>query len=267
MTMRRQKNALERAYTEAEALGIAVWCEDEAGPYQTIPYPGASWQPEGQPERQPHEYFQEGTAKLLTLLHPKTGQVRVKGVTDTRNVTLHGWLKTELEAILATLPPAAPWLDVEENRRFWESWREGITVKATLSSSLPPLRLLLVMDNLIGHKNPEWLLWCFQRGILPIYTPLGGSWLNMAESIQRLLKRRALDGFYPQQVQTIIDRLEAVARNWNTHPTPFVWGGKRRERRQRSRAKPLHSVGGSGACTRRPLERLNKWRHSSQVTH
>jgi hypothetical protein len=267
MRMDGQKNALERAYTEAEALGIAVWCEDEAGPYQTTPYPGASWQPEGQPQCQPHEYIQDGTAKLLTLLHPKTGQVRVKGVTDTRNVTLHGWLKTELEAILSTLPTPAPRLDVEENRRFWESWREGITVKATLSASLPPLRLLLVMDNLIGHKNPEWLLWCFQRGILPLYTPLGGSWLNMAESIQRLLKRRALDGFYPQQVQTIIDRFEAVARGWNAQPTPFVWGGKRRERRLRARAKQLHPVGGSGACTQRSLERLNKWRRSSQLTH
>lgn len=267
MRIHRQKNALERAYREAEGLGIAVWCEDEAGPYQTIPYPGASWQPEGQPHVQPHEYFQDGTAKLLTLLHPKTGEVRVKGVTDTRNVTLHGWLKTELETILATLPLPASRLEVEENRRFWESWREGVTVKATLSESLPPLRLLLVMDNLIGHKNPDWLLWCFQHGILPIYTPLGGSWLNMAESIQRLLKRRALDGVYPQQVQTIIDRFEAVARGWNAHPTPFVWGGKRRERRLRGRTKQLHPVGGSGACTQRPLERLNKWRRSCQLTH
>jgi hypothetical protein len=127
--------------------------------------------------------------------------------------------------------------------------------------------LLLVMDNRIGHINPEWLLWCFQRGILPIYTPLGGRWLNMAESIQRLLKRRALDGFYPHQVQTIIARFEALARGWNAHPTPFVWGGKRHERRRRARAKPLHPVGGSGACTQRPLERLNKWRRSYQVTH
>ncbi len=90
-------------------MGIAVWCEDEAGPYQTIPYPGASWQPARHPLRQPHEYFQEGTAKMLTLLHPRTGAVRVKGVTNTRNDTLHGWLKTELAAILDTLPePTTP---------------------------------------------------------------------------------------------------------------------------------------------------------------
>jgi len=97
---------IERAYTQAEAMGVAVWCEDEAGPYQTVPYPGASWQPEGEPLRQPHEYFQERTAKMLTLFHPATGQLRVKGTSSTRNAILHPWLKTELTRILAELPPS-----------------------------------------------------------------------------------------------------------------------------------------------------------------
>jgi hypothetical protein len=258
---------IERAYTLAESMDIAVWCEDEAGPYGTVPYPGSSWQPEGHPAVYPHEYVREGTAKMITLFHPRTGEVRVKGVTNTRNETLHGWLKEELTAILATLPEPPPVTDPQGNRRAWESWREGLTVKATLSADLPPLRLLLVMDNLTGHKNPDWLIWCFHQGILPIFTPLGGSWLNMAESIQRILKRRALDGFYPQEVQTIIDRLETVAHGWNTRPTPFEWHGKRRLRRQRARARQLHHVGGSGAVTSRPIERLNQWQRSRQVTH
>jgi hypothetical protein len=258
---------IEQAYTLGETLGIAVWCEDEAGPYGTAPYAGASWQPERQPAEYPHEYFREGTAKMLTLFHPQSGEVRVKGVTNTRNETLHDWLKDELTAILSTLPAPTRMTDPQSNRENWEKWRTGVTVKATLSADLPPLRLLLVMDNLTGHKNPDWLIWCFQHGILPIFTPLGGSWLNMAESIQRVLKRRALDGFYPPDVQTIIDRLEAVARGWNAHPTPFVWNGKRRMRRQRARENTLHRVGGSGAATPHPLERLNHWRRSQQLTH
>lgn len=258
---------IERAYTLAEQMGIAVWCEDEAGPYGTVPYMGQSWQRENTPTQVPHEYFREGTAKLMTLFHPKTGQVRVRGVTNTRNETLHTWLQTELLTILSTLPQPEPLIDPSTNRCLWENWREGLEVKATLSQDLPPLRLLLIMDNLIGHKNPDWLLWCFQHGVLPIYTPLGGSWLNMAESIQRILKRRALDSFYPQDVQTIIDRLEAVARGWNAHPTPFIWNGKRRQRRDRARARRLHRLGGSGATTTRPIARLNKWRSSCQLTH
>ena len=52
--------------------------------------------------------------------------------------------------------------------------------------------MLLVLDNLAGHKTPEFVDWLLANGIMPLYTPLGGSWLNLAESIQRILKRRAL---------------------------------------------------------------------------
>ena len=140
-------------------------------------------------------------------------------------------------------------------------------MKATLSADLPPLRLLLVLDNLVGHKNPDWLIGCFQQGSLPIYTPLGGSWLNMAESIQRILKRRALDGFYPKDVQTIIDRLAAVAQGWNTQPTPFIWNGNRRARRDRPACQTTASCRWVWCGYPRPIEHLNKWRCSQQLTH
>ncbi len=41
--------------------------EDEAWPYQAIPQPGGSWQPESHPVVQPHEYKRGETAKLLIL--------------------------------------------------------------------------------------------------------------------------------------------------------------------------------------------------------
>src|SRR5437016_1078959 len=66
--MRREKNLIGQAYTLAEQEGLPIWAQDEAGPYQTIPYPGYHWQPEGEPSKQPHEYAKNGTAKLLTLL-------------------------------------------------------------------------------------------------------------------------------------------------------------------------------------------------------
>jgi hypothetical protein len=68
---------------------VPVWCQDEAGPYQAIPRPGASWAPVARPRRQPHEYIRGGTAKLLTLLRPATGAVRAKGVTSAPNAVLH----------------------------------------------------------------------------------------------------------------------------------------------------------------------------------
>jgi hypothetical protein len=83
---------------------------------------------------------------------------------------------------------------------------------------------------------------------------VGGSWLNMAESIQRVLKRRALGGQHPTAVAEIMAWFEAVARQWNASPTPFVWGGKRAARRQRQRER-RHRLGGSGAYTRMPVRR------------
>src|SRR5262249_17618936 len=65
-----KRNLIDQAYRIAEGMGIPLWCQDEAGPYQAIPQPGQSWQPEGQPCRQPHEYIRGGTAKLLTLFRP-----------------------------------------------------------------------------------------------------------------------------------------------------------------------------------------------------
>jgi transposase len=135
---------------------------------------------------------------------------------------------------------------------------------------LPPLRLLLIWDNLTGHKTPELVLWLCQHGIMPLYTPLGGSWLNVAEAIQRILKRRALDGQHPQDPAEIGTWFEQTAHAWNQQPTSFVWSGKRRQRR-RKRPGDGHPVGGAAAHTQRPLPRLRKshleHRISWQSTH
>jgi len=214
--------------------------------------------------RQSHEYHRNGTAKMLTLFHPADGQVRVKGVTRTTNAVLHPWLQEELSTVLATLPPAADEQVCAANRANWVVWQEGLRQPITLPEELPRLRLLLIWDNLAGHTTPEMVLWLFRHGIMPLYTPLSGSWLNMTESVQRILKRRALEGQHPQTVEEIIAWLEATARGWNRHPTPFVWGGKRALRRLRWRTRG-HVAGGSGACSRQPVRRRRRTMLRSQL--
>ena len=112
--------------------------------------------------------------------------------------------------------------------------------------------MLLVLDNLAGHRTPAFVCWLFAHGVMPLDTPLGGSWLNVAESIQRVLKRRALDGQHPSTPGEVTGWFEAAAGHWNADPTPFAWGGRRAARRARARAR-RHVVGGSGAETRRPV--------------
>jgi hypothetical protein len=222
--------------------GVAVYCEDEAGPYQTVPRPGQSWEPAGKARRQPHEYERNGTAKLLTLFRPATGMARAKGVTTAANTVLHPWLQAELEQVLAELPDVTtPEADRPPLAR-WETW-EGKPCP-----TLPPLRVILVWDNLAGHLTPDLVIWLYHHGVLPLYTPLSGSWLNMAESLQRIVVRRALDGQHPQTPAQVIAWLEETVVGWNAQPTPFTWHGKRYERRQRARLRRHQRLACSGAA-------------------
>src|SRR4051812_49990819 len=87
---------------------------------------------------------------------------------------------------------------------------------------------------------------------MPLYTPVGGSWLNMAESIERVLKRRALDGQHPHSPAEIGCWFEQTAQRWNEQPTPFVWNGKRRQRRCRPGGDQTHRLGGPWGSTHPP---------------
>jgi len=184
------------------------------------------------------------------LFHPKSGQVRACPVEQATNVILHPWLKEQLTQILEDLPPLPEDARDTWGRRFgdWGFWEE-----AEPQREWPLVRLVLIWDNLAGHKSVELVDWLISQGIVPLYTPLGGSWLNMAESVQRIIVRRALCGQHPQSAAEIMDWLDATVRGWNADPTPFEWGGKRWQRRQRQRER--HKLGGSHAYTRRPVRR------------
>ena len=111
----------------------------------------------------------------------------------------------------------------------------------------PPLRIVLLLDNLAGHRSYDLVRWFFEHGVMPLYTPIGGSWLNMAGSVPRIIVRRALSGQHPKDAQQVIEWLEQTVTGWNADPTPFVWNGKRRRRRERAR---LRRLAGSGAAMR-----------------
>lgn len=245
---------IDRAYRTAEGLGIPVWCEDEAGPDQAIPQPGASWQPVGCPTHRPHEYVRGGTAKLLTLFRPATGAVRARPVAGAPNAVLHPWLRQEVTAILADLPPVPNPAAPERQAAFWW-WGQG-DPPAWLAD-LPPVRLLVVWDNLAGHRTPALVAWLVEQGVWVLPTPLGGSRLNLAEAIQRILVRRALEGQHPVTAQEVMTRLAEQVAGRNADPTPFAWGGKRTARRQRARAR-RHALGGAAGYTRRPLPRRRR---------
>ena len=221
----------------------------------------------GCPKRLPHEYIREGTAKLMTLFHPASGKVRVKGVPGTPNKVLHAWLQQEIEDILNGLPVDSG-LPVEPDK--WLQWQQGLSVRLTSAENLPRLRMLLIMDNLSGHLTPSLRRWLLEHGVLPLYTPIGGSWLNLSESMQHILVQRALAGQDLHMPEQIIFNLEQAAQAWNKNPTPFTWGGRRHVRRQRARER-MHRLAASGACVLRPLRRsraaVAQWQKAWRTTH
>jgi len=187
---------------------------------------------------------------MLTLFRPATGEARVLTVEQATHAILHPWLQRELAQILAGLPPVT----AKQAQGFGRQFRDwGYGEDATCEAGWPPVRLILLWDNLAGHHTPSLVAWCLSKGILPLYTPLGGSWLNLAESFQRIIFHRALCGQHPQSAQEIMDWLNATVRGWNADPTPFEWGGKRWQRRQRQRER--HRLGGARGYTRRPVRR------------
>jgi len=177
------------------------------------PLPGKA----GRPQREDHEYERKGTRNLFIFCEPQAGW---RHVTVTERRTKHDFAQQ------------MQWL-VDERYPHAEVIR-------------------VILDNLNTH-GPGSLYEVFEpaearRLVEKLefhYTPKHGSWLNMAESVQRILVRRALDGQHPQDAPEVIRWLEETVAGWNRHPTPFVWNGKRRARRRRAR---LRRLGGSGAA-------------------
>ena len=170
--------------------------------------------------------------------------MRATGVRSAPNAVRHPWLQAELERVLAALPPVTEPADTPPLLARWETWlgpyRYG-------PQPMPPLRLILIWDTLAGHLSAQFVLWLYQHGVLPLYTPLSGSWLNLAESVQRILARRALAGQHPHTPEEISTGVEATVAGGNADPTPFTWGGKRADRRQRARVRRHQRLAGSGA--------------------
>lgn len=144
---------------------MPVWCHDAAGPSQAIPPPGPSWQPEGHPASQPDEYLRGGTAKLLTLFRPATGEVRAAPVRSAPTTVLHPWLMAALAAIRAACPPG-PDPPVPGTRGI--DWRLPDHTPILPLAAVPPLPLLLVWDHLAGDQTATMGQWCLAHGSVPL---------------------------------------------------------------------------------------------------
>src|SRR6266702_8923885 len=219
--------------------------------------------------------FNEASLSALDDL-PRSGHPRSYGPTERARIIQElrrsplrkedgtaTWSLSTLQRTLREAPDGLPQVStftllytIHEAGYSWQksrTWCEtGKTLRKPAADQLdrffPPVRMLLIWDNLAGHKSHSLVQWCAEHGILLLSTPSAGSWLNMAESMQRIIKRRALQGQHTYDVEILKQWLTDAVVGWNRHPTPFIWGGKRHARRDRAYAR-RHRMGGSGATT------------------
>ena len=80
---------------------------------------------------------------------------------------------------------------------------------------LPPLRAILIWDNLAGHLSWSIVRWLFQHGVMPLYTPLSGSWPGTLSVMLRVLRagERTSDSLCQAPMERCCWRTSAVGRN------------------------------------------------------
>lgn len=94
--------------------------------------------------------------------------------------------------------------------------------------------MLLVWDNLTGHDTVDVILWLVAHGIMPLFTPLGGSYLNIVEIeiaiiTRECLRRRAGDK------ATLERQVAALEAERNEQRRTITWSFTTYDARQKVR--------------------------------
>jgi hypothetical protein len=107
-------------------------------------------------------------------------------------------------------------------RRGTSNWQQGLQVHITLPPVLSAPRLLLVWHRPQGNWTPELIGEVSLHDFMPLDTPLCGSWLNMAKSMQRIMVRRALTGQYPQTPEKSLRYWKRPSMHRTNSPRSYV---------------------------------------------
>lgn len=106
--------------------------------------------------------------------------MRAEAVQQSNNAILHPWLKRERTAILKQCPPAPEVIPIG---RRWQDW-DIYPAADQLDRFFPPVRMLLIWDNLAGQKSHSIVQWCPEQCILLLSTPLqvpGSTWRSQCK--------------------------------------------------------------------------------------
>jgi hypothetical protein len=122
-----------------------------------------------------------GTAKLLTLFRPATGEVRAKGVLSAPNAVLHPWLQEQLQTILAQLDqePLAVRVPLPEDHPLLLTWQHWYW-SYERPKPAPALRLIAGLWTISrGTCRTTWSVGCSNAASCPsirLWEAPGSTW-------------------------------------------------------------------------------------------
>jgi DDE superfamily endonuclease len=148
----------------------------------------------GKPERVDYEYERNGTANLFLVTEPLTGWRHVD-VTERR--TKHDFALQMRELVDRHFPDATTIRVVLDNL--------NTHTRSALYEAFPPAEARRVLRKLDFH-----------------YTPVHGSWLNMAELEFSVLSRQCLDRRIPDEL-TLRRELRAYEEHRNAAKAKITW--------------------------------------------
>ena len=260
-----QKNLIEAAYRLGKAMGLSVWCTDQAGPFQTIPSPGQSWRPEGDRARQPHEYLRDDTAKVLTLFHPADGRVHVRGRRRARTRyytpgSSESWARSAPHCPVSLRPSRpSPGGRAGVGAGAGRSLDQADSARGIAASTTTPV------PGQPGRSQDARVRLPALRARHHVAVHSGGR--VVAEHGRERPANPQASGIRPATAR-IIAWFEAVAEHWNSTPTPFICGGKRATRRQRKRERRHRLETQGPARGSRLVEgRLESWPQTTRMTN
>ena len=148
----------------------------------------------GRPARIDYEYVRHGVRNLFLWVEPLTGRRHVQ-VTERR--TKQDWARFIRDLVDVRYPEAERVVLVLDNL--------NTHVAAALYETFPPAEARRVLARLELH-----------------YTPVHGSWLNMAEIELSVLARQCLNRRIPD-AETLAAEVAAWETRRNTRQTPIAW--------------------------------------------
>ena len=82
----------------------------------------------------------------------------------------------------------------------------------------------VIIDNSSTHSTPAVHEWLEHHPAVHLhFTPKGASWINLIEAWFGILTRKSIRRGSFDTVRALVRHIDQYIKNWNDHPTPFVW--------------------------------------------